>query len=108
MLERDSISSMKYDPKIHHHHSIRLTHYDYALPGAYFVTLRAFNRNCIFGHVVEDRMEENDCGRFAREQWLESASIRRELELDAFIVMPNHLQGILWVFGAEGRAHPDE
>ena len=90
---------MKYDARIHHRRSIRLPGYDYALPGAYFVTLCAFNRRCIFGRVVEDRMYENDCGKLAREQWFESAQIRQEFALDAFIVMPNHLHGILWILG---------
>jgi REP element-mobilizing transposase RayT len=93
---------MKYDAKIHHRRSIRLHHYDYALPGAYFVTLCSFNRRCIFGWVVEDRMDENDCGKIAREQWLESAQIRQEFELDTFVVMPNHLHGILWIVGPSG------
>src|SRR5208337_5481722 len=97
--ERASALSMKYDAKIHHRRSIRLPGYDYALPGAYFVTLCAFNRRCIFGRVVEDRMYENDCGKLAREQWFESAQIRPEFALDAFIVMPNHLHGILWILG---------
>jgi len=90
---------MKYDAKIHHRRSIRLHGYDYALPGAYFVTLCAFHKQCIFGRVVEDRMYENDCGKLAREQWLESAQIRQAFALDAFIVMPNHLHGILWILG---------
>jgi len=90
---------MKYDAKIHHRHSLRLPGYDYALPGAYFVTLCAFNRKCIFGRVVEDRMYENDCGKLAREEWFGSAQIRQEFALDAFIVMPNHLHGILWILG---------
>ena len=93
---------MKYDARIHHRRSIRLPGYDYALPGAYFVTLCAFNRKCIFGRVVEDRMYENDCGKLAREQWFESAQIRQEFALDAFIVMPNHLHGILWILGPKG------
>jgi len=47
-------------------------------------------------------MNENDCGKIAREQRLESAQIRQEFALDAFIVMPNHLHGILWILGAKG------
>ena len=90
---------MKYDAKIHHRHSIRLPGYDYALPGTYFVTLCAFNRKCIFGRVVEDRRYENDCGKLAREQWFESAQIRPDFALDAFMVMPDHLHGILWILG---------
>ena len=99
MAERASALPMKYDAKIHHRRSIRLHGYDYGLPGAYFVTLCAFHKQCIFGRVVEDRMHENDCGKLAREQWFESAQIRQEFALDAFIVMPNHLHGILWILG---------
>ena len=62
----------------------------------------AFHKQCIFGRVVEDHMNENDCGKIAREQRLESAQIRQEFALDAFIVMPNHLHGILWILGAKG------
>jgi len=90
---------MKYDPKIHHRRSIRLQGYDYSSPGAYYVTLCSFGKQCIFGQVVDDQMHENECGRIVRGQWFESAQIRRELELDAFIVMPNHLHGILWIVG---------
>jgi REP element-mobilizing transposase RayT len=48
-------------------------------------------------------MHENECGKIVRQQWFESARIRQELELDAFTVMPNHLHGILWIVGPNGR-----
>ncbi len=94
---------MKYDAKIHHRRSIRLTHYDYSLPGAYFVTICAFGKLCIFGQVVGDQMRENDCGGIVREQWLDTVRIRPQIELDAFTVMPNHLHGILWISGPKGE-----
>ena len=106
MAERTSALPMKYDAKIHHRRSIRLHGYDYALPGAYFVTLCTFHKQCIFGRVVEDRMDENGCGKIAREQWLESAQIPQEFALDAFIVMPNHLHGILWILGPKSERVP--
>ena len=90
---------MEYNPKVHHRRSIRLTHYDYSLPGAYFVTVCAFGKRCVFGSVVGDQMRENDCGRIVREQWLDTVRIRPQVELDAFTVMPNHLHGILWIRG---------
>ena len=64
---------MKYDPKIHHRRSIRLQGYDYSSPGAYYVTLCSFGKQCIFGQVVDDQMPENECGRIVRGQWFESA-----------------------------------
>ena len=94
---------MKYDTKIHNRRSIRLTHYDYSLPGAYFVTVCAFGKLCIFGQVVGDQLRENDCGRILREQWLDTVRIRPQIELDAFTVMPNHLHGILWILGPKGE-----
>jgi REP element-mobilizing transposase RayT len=93
---------MKYDPKIHHRRSIRLKGYDYSSPGAYHVTLCSFGKQCIFGRVVNDQMQENECGKIVREQWFESAQTRQELELDTFTVMPNHLHAILWIVGPSG------
>jgi hypothetical protein len=93
---------MKYDLKIHHRRSIRLRGYDYSSPGAYYVTLCAFRKECMFGRLVDDQMQENECGKIVREEWFESARIRRELELGAFTVMPNHLHGILWIVGPNG------
>jgi REP element-mobilizing transposase RayT len=94
---------MKYDAKIHHRRSIRLTHYDYSLPGAYFVTICAFGKLCFFGQVAGDQMRENDCGRIVREQWLDTVRIRPQIELDAFTLMPNHLHGILWILGPKAE-----
>jgi REP element-mobilizing transposase RayT len=94
---------MKYDPAIHHRRSIRLTHYNYSLPSAYFVTICAYEKRCMFGNVFEDQMRENDCGRIVREQWLDTVRIRPQIELDAFTVMPNHLHGILWILGPKGE-----
>jgi REP element-mobilizing transposase RayT len=94
---------MKYDAKIHHRRSIRFTHHDYSLPGAYFVTICAFGKQCIFGQVVGDQMRENDCGRIVRDQWLDTVRIRPQIELDTFTVMPNHLHGILWILGPKGE-----
>jgi REP element-mobilizing transposase RayT len=94
---------MKYDTKIHNRRSIRLTHYDYSLPAAYFVTICAFGKQCIFGQVVGDQMRENGCGTIVREQWLDTVRIRPQIELDAFTVMPNHLHGILWILGPKGE-----
>jgi REP element-mobilizing transposase RayT len=101
---------MTYDPEIHHRRSIRLRGYDYSLPGAYYVTVCAFEKKCIFGSIVEQQMRENECGAIVREQWFESARKRREIELDAFVIMPNHLHGILWIVGpivGPSGARPD-
>jgi REP-associated tyrosine transposase len=99
---------MKYDPAKHHRRSVRLKEYDYAQPGAYFVTLVAYNRQCIFGQFVNGDIALSEFGQIVSEEWNRSAAIREEIELDAFIVMPNHIHGIVIItnrsVGATGRS----
>ena len=77
--------------------SIRLKGYNYALPGAYFVTIVTQGRLCVFGDVVEEKMRLNDSGAMAKTSW--EALPRRfpTIEIDEFIIMPNHIHGIITV-----------
>jgi putative transposase len=95
---------MKFDPKKHHRRSIRLKGYDYAQPGAYFVTLVAWHREALFGKVVGGSVRLSALGRIVEEEWLRSIEIRREIRLyqDEFVVMPNHLHGIVWIVEVDG------
>jgi putative transposase len=97
---------MTYSLHKHHRRSIRLRDYDYTKTGAYFVTLCTYERACLFGEVVGDGVMLSEVGAIVQEEWLRSAEIRREIELDAFVVMPNHLHGIVVIepVGAHGRA----
>ena len=92
---------MKYDPEIHHRRSIRLRGYDYSQAGAYFVTICTQGRECFFGDIVEGEMRLNDAGRVVADEWIKSAEIRREIELDDWGVMPNHFHGILVIAGRD-------
>jgi putative transposase len=80
-----------------HRRSIRLKGYDYTQPGAYFVTLLAWQRQCLFGEVAGDVVRINELGQIIVEEWNRSATIRQEIELDEFIVMPNHFHAIIWI-----------
>ncbi|HEY2585759.1 MAG TPA: hypothetical protein VGI81_08350, partial [Tepidisphaeraceae bacterium] len=91
---------MAYDPERHHRRSIRLSGYDYSQPGTYFLTLCVHNRDCIFGEVLAGQMHRNVIGEIVAEEWLKSAKMRPELRLDQWIVMPNHLHGIVSISGA--------
>ena len=89
--------------------SIRLRGYDYARAGAYFVTMVTHGRACLFGEVVDGEMRLNLFGRLVREEWFRSVEIRCEIRLHPaeFVVMPNHIHGIVWLtdtVGAHGRA----
>ena len=59
----------RYDPRIHHRRSIRLRGYDYSHGGAYFVTVTAQGRTCLFGEVVENQMRLNEAGGMLQEVW---------------------------------------
>ena len=94
----------------HHRRSIRLKDYDYTQAGAYFVTLVTYARECMFGEIGADGvLMLNPLGEIAREEWGKSTGIRREIALDEFIIMPNHVHGIVLMLGhdtvgAHGRA----
>jgi putative transposase len=85
----------KYDPQVHHRRSIRLKGYDYASPGAYFVTICVRQGECVLGKIVDGQMELSDFGRIAAESWQWLAEQYPYVTLDAWVVMPNHLHGII-------------
>ena len=76
--------------------SIRMPGWDYRSAGAYFVTLVA-TRRLLFRRVAGGVMALSPWGRIVHEEWLSSAAIRREIRLDEFVVMPNHVHGIVWI-----------
>ncbi len=93
---------MKYNPEIHHRRSIRLQGYDYSQAGAYFATICTQNQECLFGEVVDGEMWLNDAGQIVTEEWVKTAEIRDEIEIDCYVVMPNHFHGILVITGNGG------
>lgn len=97
----------EFDPKIHHRRSIRLKGYDYARDGAYFVTIVTWQREMLFGEVVDGVMVLNDMGEIVREEWERAPIVRPYIELGAYVVMPNHIHGILiFNVGATRRVAP--
>lgn len=86
---------MPYDPNRHHRRSIRLQGYDYSRQGAYFVTLCTTNRECLFGEIVDGKLMLNEYGQIVHEEWLNTALVRPSVVLDEYVVMPNHLHGII-------------
>lgn len=96
----------KYNPEIHHRRSIRLKEYDYAQAGAYFITVCAWKRKCLFGDVLKRKMELNECGQIVNKEWLQTGVIRSNVKLDAFVIMPNHIHGIIILVGATRRVAP--
>ena len=83
----------------HHRRSIRLKGYDYTSEGGYFITLVTHERQNLFGVVENDEMHLNPRGGIARDEWFRTAQLRPYIELfeEEFIVMPNHIHGIIWI-----------
>jgi REP element-mobilizing transposase RayT len=74
---------------------LRLHGYDYTEPGAYFVTICVSDRSCLFGDIVEGSVRLSELGRIVHERWIALPQHHRFFELDAFVVMPNHVHGVL-------------
>jgi putative transposase len=85
---------------LHHRRSIRLRGYDYSQAGAYFVTVCVQGRERLFGDVVDGEMRLNDAGQMVAQCWHELPAHFPHLELDEFVVMPNHMHGIIIIVGA--------
>lgn len=78
--------------------SIRLRQYDYSQPGAYFVTIcahQAFSVKYSFSSVVDDRVVLTEAGSILESEWLRTAEMRRTVMVDTYVLMPNHLHGII-------------
>lgn len=77
----------------------RMKGYDYCLAGAYFVTIVSCNRLPLFGNVMDGRMTTNAFGKIAMEEWFKSRSLQPNIRLDQeeFVVMPNHIHGIVHI-----------
>jgi REP element-mobilizing transposase RayT len=86
---------MAYDPEIHHRKSIRLRGYDYSAPGRYFVTICAQEKACLFGGIASGQIELNDYGRIVENVWKDLPLHFPLVELDRFVVMPNHFHAIV-------------
>jgi len=86
---------MKYNPHIHQRRSIRLKDYDYSSAGAYFVTICTHDKECWLGDLVNSEMVLSEIGQIAKALWLEIPQHFENVILDDFIIMPNHVHGIV-------------
>jgi putative transposase len=88
-------TDMKYNPDKHHRKSIRLKHYDYSQAGFYFVTIVAQHRQQVFGDIENGVLIPNTAGDMIETVWYELPDRFPHVSLDAFVVMPNHIHGII-------------
>jgi REP element-mobilizing transposase RayT len=88
---------MAFNPDVHHRRSIRLKDYDYAQHGAYFITICTQNRECLLGAVQDGQVVLNDVGDIVESVWQGLSNCFPSVGLDAYVIMPNHVYGIITV-----------
>ncbi len=86
---------MTVTPHSHHRRSIRIKEYDYTSPGAYFVPLVTYQRDCLFGEIRAAKMALNDLGIIADECWRAIPAHFPFVELGAYVIIPNHVHGVI-------------
>lgn len=83
------------DKEVHHRKSIRLKGYDYAQSGLYFITVCTLNKEYLLGKIKNGVMVINNYGEIVRDEWTETENIRNDIKLHQFVIMPNHIHGII-------------
>lgn len=81
--------------KTHRRCSICLKGYDYSQNGAYFITISTHRKQNLFGEIIDEEIKLNEFGRIVEDEWLRTAKMRSNIVLDEFVVMPNHVHGIV-------------
>jgi len=84
-----------FNPKYQHRSSIRLRKYDYTEPNWYYITICTHDRENIFGKIQRSKMILNEFGKIVDEEWLKTKEIRKNIDLDYYVIMPNHFHGII-------------
>lgn len=106
------------NPDNHHRRSTRLQGYDYSQAGMYFITICTQNRESLFGHVTHGEMQLYKAGEIAVKEWGKTPQLRANVIMDEFVVMPNHIHGIVFITESDGngrgvsqfapdKSHPD-
>jgi putative transposase len=89
------MSDAKYDPWKHRRQSLRMKEHDYGGGGRYFITVCTWQRDELFGTVDGGRVHLNECGEAVARQWEALPERFPGITLDAFVMMPNHVHGVL-------------
>ena len=88
---------MKYNSDQHHRRSIRIPGYDYSQEGWYYITICTQDRIPKFGKVINDQIHLNSFGKIVEKEWKKTESMRFNVNLDEYIIMPNHIHGIIQI-----------
>jgi putative transposase len=86
--------------------SARLPSWDYSSSGYYFITICTLNRACFFGEVIKGEMQLSRLGEIGQRFWAEIPNHTRNATLDEYVVMPNHVHGIIIISQSGGAPTP--
>jgi len=90
-----------YNPNLHKRKSTRLKGYDYSKEGNYFLTICCQDKECLFGDVVNGKMILNNIGEVVNECWLKIPNHFPKVKLKEYVIMPNHIHGIIELINDE-------
>ena len=88
------------NPQTHRRYSMRLKEYDYSQPGEYFITVCTHAHVYLFGEVIDGDMRLNGYGEVVSSTWNDLANYNKGIELGPFVIMPNHIHGIIAIIDA--------
>lgn len=77
--------------------SRRLKNWDYTSPSGYFVTICTHLRKPYFGNINNDKMHFSPIGQIVDQEWVKTGSLRESVELNEYVIMPNHVHGIIFL-----------
>jgi putative transposase len=75
--------------------TVRCSKWDYTSDGYYFITICTHNRQSFFGEIIDGEMQLSQIGEIIADEWQKTSQIRANVQLDAWVIMPNHMHGIL-------------
>jgi REP element-mobilizing transposase RayT len=93
-------------PSRRRRNTLRLPDYDYRAAGAYFVTIVTREGECLLGEVMDEAVQLSPPGEIVRDCWLAIPDHFATVTCGEYVVMPNHLHGILWLAGPPDSDDP--
>ncbi len=97
---------MSYNPEIHKRKSIRLKDYDYSKEGMYFITICTYNKEGLFGKIIDGKMILNNVGEIVKRELLKTNEIRKNVKINNWVIMPNHIHFLIEILGGFPSGKP--
>ena len=88
----------------HNRRTIRLQNHDYSSTGTYFITICTYKKELLLGEIINGKMKRNRYSRIVEECWEKIPIHFSNVDIDEFIIMPNHIHGIIVLTGCRGTA----